>query len=227
MSTKKPRILLRIGPNRLATVINVPTDETNLESKAPQSSSAIVPSGEMAATPKDILEDKAAPRSSARIPSSKMVPQRQYRSKKNLRNHRNHHAGPSAVDDDSRDFLVTPPETATNSGTELKQADQHEETDVPPRKRARKEPSKSTKADIEAKPTKKSLASRNDDSADAVPTKVQEVVPEQKNDNKRSLRSQDPTKISELAALFQEDNVPGIYIPRVLVIKLEVQLGGD
>jgi len=209
MSTKKPRILLRIGPNRLATVINVPTDDTNLESKASQSPSAIVSSsGEMAATSKDISGDKAAPRSSARIPSSKMAPQRQYRSKKNLRNHRNHYAGPS----DCKDSLATPPETATNSGTELKQADQHEETDAPPRKRVRKELSKPIKVDIEAKPTRETRASGSDASADAVPAIVQEVVPEQKNDNKRALRSQDPTKISELAALFQEDNSPGIYI---------------
>jgi len=214
MSAKKPRILLRIGPNRLATVINVPTDETDLQSKASQSSSAIVSSGEMAATPKDISEDKAAPKSSVRIPGSRMVPQRQYRSKKNLRNLRNHHAGPSVVDNDSKGSLVTPPETATNSGTELKQADQHEETDAPPRKRARRESSKPVKADAEAKPTKKPRAPRDDASGNAVPAEVLELVLEQKNDNKRSLRSQDPTKISELAALFQEDSAPGIYIPK-------------
>ncbi|KAF8456170.1 hypothetical protein BGX38DRAFT_65533 [Terfezia claveryi] len=219
MSAKKPRILLRIGPNRLATVINVPTDETDLESKASHPSSPFLSSREMAATPRDISDDKAAPKSSARIPSSKMAPQRQYRSKKNLRSLRNHHTGPTVVEDNSKDSLVTPPETATNSGTELKQAGQHEETDAPPRKRARREPSKPIKVDAEAKLTKKPRASRNDASVNVVPAIVQEIVLQQKNDNKRSLRSQDPTKISELAALFQEDNLPA-YVAKDERIKI-------
>lgn len=215
MSTKKPRILLRIGPNRLATVINVPTDESNLESKASPPAS---PSGDMAATSAELTQGKAAQKSGSKLPSSKMAPQRQYRSQKKMRNLRNHHSGPttsSTIADDTKGAqVVTPPETATNSGTELRHVDEHEEIAASSRKRARREPSVSVKAEIEENITKKRVALLKDISVIAAPaTKVQGVTTEQRNANKRSLRSQDPRKISELAALFQEDAFPGIFSP--------------
>lgn len=220
MTANKPRIVLRIGPNRLATVINVPTDEGSPNPKASQSPTPISPSPSrgMAATPAELLKGKAEQKPGSRLQGRKMAPQRQYRSKKSMRNLHIHHGTAAQQESTLADEntvhsqVVTPPETATNSGTELRQANKHEETTIPTRKRTRNETLNSIlSADLDERPTK---ASRKT-SRKATPVRdgtvnVPEVPTEQQNENKRTLRSQDPRKISELALLFQEEASPGI-----------------
>ena len=220
MTTRKPRIVVRIGPNRLATVFNVPTDEGSLNSKASQSPTPISlsPSRDMAATPAELLKGKAEQKPSSRLQSRKMAPQRQYRSKKSLRNLQIHHgtaaqqASTSADEKLVHSQVVTPPETATNSGTELRQANKHEEIAIPTRKRTRNETLNSIlSADLDERPTKAPRKSpRKVTPARDGTANTQEVSTEQPSENKRALRSQDPRKISELALLFQEEASPGI-----------------
>ncbi|KAF8469679.1 hypothetical protein BDZ91DRAFT_781709 [Kalaharituber pfeilii] len=144
--------------------------------------------------------------------------------KKSLRNLQNHHTrattsltNRAAIDtEDSQ--VVTPPETATNSSTELKLVDKHEAKPVSSRKRARKDTLGSGTAELEGRPAKISRAEK-DGVVQAAPQTAQQVAIDKNTENKRSLRSQDPKKISELALLFQEET-PQAYIAKHELIKI-------
>ena len=230
MSTKKPRILLRIGPDHLATVLNVPTDRANLDTKARQSTS---PSASMAATSVDLTQNQAAQHKSSGMRfqgRNKMTPQKQYRSKKSLRNLQNHIPQTTTTttptttssvpnDDTEESQVVTPPETATESSYELKQAAKHDNDSqaAPTRKRVRKETFRFANQESEERSPKPHKAPRKLTPATSVgvaPGQGQGLASDeqQDNENRRSLRSQDPKKASDLALLFQDELPPGILI---------------